>query len=143
MSRTSGCTQRTRQVRQRKHKGDVTQEPHSAYFRRPQSLISYISWVVPTATLKFVGNRRIPPAVTQALHTQVHLSLQCQQPCPKHLSSPRLSSRKNLFLTNNLLMQKDRAYDGKGCMQKSDKKYKYDVGKILRTQGPHDGEEKH
>lgn len=40
----------------------------------------------------------------------------------------RLSREKNLFLTTNLLMQKDREWDGKGCMQNLDKKDKYDLG---------------
>ena len=76
-------------------------------------------------------NKRMPPAVAPAvapaLHTQVLLNLQCQ-PSSKHLPSLTLSSRKNLFLTNNLLIQKNREYDRKGCMQKSNKKYKYDLG---------------
>ena len=47
----------TRQVRQRKCKSDTAQEPHLAYFRRPQSLTSWISSAILTATPKSV---RIP-----------------------------------------------------------------------------------
>ena len=43
--------------RQRKCKGDTAQEPHLAHFRRPQSLTSWISWAILTATPKSV---RIP-----------------------------------------------------------------------------------
>ena len=72
-------------------------------------------------------NRRMPPTLAPALHTQVRWSLQCQ-PSSKHLPSLRLFSRNNLVLTNNLLMQKNREHDRKGCMQKSNKKCKYDLG---------------
>lgn len=75
----------------------------------------------------FPLDRRMPPAVAPALHTQGLLSLHSQS-SSRHLSSLRLFSRNNLFLTNNLLMQKNREYDRKGCMQKSNKKYKYDLG---------------